>query len=522
MRRFGLLAAPAWWVSVSAATAAVCTFVALAGLRGVDVPAQLFRAELFHIAGFTVWSPQWYGGHHTPLYSILFPPLAAALGLATVGSVTTIGCVVLFGRLVRGRGEVAAALAMSVFAVAMIGNLIVGRITFALGLVLAMVSVATLAQRRSPYDVIALGAAAAAGLGSPLAAASLAVVAGGWWLVERRTMVLAVAVAAVAPIAILGLLFPEGGTFPFTVSSLMFHLAGCLTVAALAGGLPVLRGAALATAAAALPLFAVANPVGGNFTRLSMLIVPAILAWLLLPRRWIAFLVLAGPILGWQIAPVVSSLHGVDDPSAQAAYHQPLVDWLGANAPADTRVEIPMTRDHWEAAYVAPHVPLARGWERQLDFKWNPLFYDDANPLTPASYREWLVENAVRYVALPDAPLDPTGEAEARLLGRDLPFLDLVWANRNWRVWEVRDPAPLVSGPARLVSIGPDEIRLDVRRPGRLLVRVHESRHMVVGDDAGCVAGGDDGWTHVYALRAGEIRIGTSVTPSRRPTCPGF
>jgi hypothetical protein len=62
------------------------------------------------------------------------------------------------------------------------------------------------------------------------------------------------------------------------------------------------------------------------------------------------------------------------------------------------------TRLHWEAAYVAPAVPLVRGWERQLDTAGNPLFYD-ADLLNPDSYRAWLIDSGVRYVALPDAPL---------------------------------------------------------------------------------------------------------------------
>ena len=50
------------------------------------------------------------------------------------------------------------------------------------------------------------------------------------------------------------------------------------------------------------------------------------------------------------------------------------------------RVEIPFTDNHWESRWVAPHVPLARGWERQLDRERNALFYD-GRPLTPARYR---------------------------------------------------------------------------------------------------------------------------------------
>ena len=66
---------------------------------------------------------------------------------------------------------------------------------------------------------------------------------------------------------------------------------------------------------------------------------------------------------------------------------------------------------------MAPHVMLARGWERQLDQQRRALFYDEAStPLTPARYRAWLSEQAVSYVALPDAPLDYSAKGEAELL----------------------------------------------------------------------------------------------------------
>ena len=522
VRRLGVLAGPAWFVYVFATTAAVSIVVAVNGLRGVDVPAQLFRVELFDLAGFTVWSPQWYAGHHTPLYSVLFPPLAHVFGLASVGAAVTIASVAVFGRLVRGRGEVAAALATSVFAVAMVGNLVVGRITFALGLVFALLAVAALVRRTPAFDLLAILAGIACALASPLAAASLAVVAGGWWLVERRTPIAAVAAATPLPVAVLGWFFPEGGTFPFTVPSLGFHLGACLAVAAVASGMPVVRVAALATAAAAIPLFVVPNPVGGNFTRLAMLAAPAILAWFLLPGRILLFLVLAGPIIGWQVAPVITSLDGVADPSAERAYHEPLIKWFEKEGLSNARVEIPVTRDHWEAAYVAPMVPLVRGWERQLDFKWDNVFYDDEQPLNPETYRQWLDENAVHYVALPDTPLDSSSEVEAAMLTRGLPYLTIAWLGEHWTVWKVTEPVPIVDGPAKLVDLGPDRIVLDVRRPGDMVLRVHRSPHMVVSDEAGCVGGTDDGWTRVHALRAGRLEITTTVAPDRTPTCPGF
>src|SRR5256885_14679963 len=41
-----------------------------------DLPAHAFRADLFGRVGFSVWNGNWYGGHHTPRYSLLFPPFA--------------------------------------------------------------------------------------------------------------------------------------------------------------------------------------------------------------------------------------------------------------------------------------------------------------------------------------------------------------------------------------------------------------------------------------------------------------
>ena len=43
------------------------------------------------------------------------------------------------------------------------------------------------------------------------------------------------------------------------------------------------------------------------------------------------------------------------------------------------RLEIPATQNHWETAFVAPVVSLARGWERQVDIADNPMFYEEVN-----------------------------------------------------------------------------------------------------------------------------------------------
>ena len=80
-------------------------------------------------------------------------------------------------------------------------------------------------------------------------------------------------------------------------------------------------------------------------------------------------------------------------------------------------MEIPFTENHWETAYVAPEVPLARGWERQLDIERNPLFYDqDPNALNALSYYGWLLDNAVE--ALTDGSWHPAASRERRIAVR--------------------------------------------------------------------------------------------------------
>ena len=73
------------------------------------------------------------------------------------------------------------------------------------------------------------------------------------------------------------------------------------------------------------------------------------------------------------------------------------------------RIEVPLTRSRWEAALLAPSVSLARGWEKQLEERYDrPLL---SSGLTAGAYDRWLHVQAVDYVALPDTALDPPARA---------------------------------------------------------------------------------------------------------------
>ena len=143
------------------------------------------------------------------------------------------------------------------------------------------------------------------------------------------------------------------------------------------------------------------------------------------------------------------------------------LEGLGADR---TRVEVVPARDHREAARLAPHVNLARGWNRQLDMERARLFYDGT--FSAATYRSWLDHWAVGFVVLPSASRTAP-EGEARLVAtRAADWLEPVWQDPHWRVYRVRDAVPLVSTPATVVRRRSAAVLVRVPRPGSVTVRV--------------------------------------------------
>ena len=253
------------------------------------------------------------------------------------------------------------------------------------------------------------------------------------------------------PLAVLGLLFPEGGEFPFWFSA-WWPLALFCGLALLATrGIGSERDVrvviaaylGLATLAAVVP-----NPLGGNLTRLGSLFGGPVLLALVLaraPQRLRAPVVMAALLVGlaWQVVtPIRQTSESLGDPSTERSYYAPVKAWLAARGAERDRIEIPHTFSHWETAYVSPDFSLARGWLRQLDVERNNLFYD-GRELTHARYRRWLHENGIRWVAASDARLDYSAVDEDRLVRQDPPYLRLRGRLEHWDVYEVVGDAEL-------------------------------------------------------------------------------
>ncbi|HEV2059587.1 MAG TPA: hypothetical protein VGR11_09525, partial [Solirubrobacteraceae bacterium] len=258
-------------------------------------------------------------------------------------------------------------------------------------------------------------------------------------------------------------------------------------------------------------------PLGGNATRLGALAAgPVALGALLGRRNPVLLAALALPLAYWSLYPAARDVaRASGDASVNASYHAPLVEFLRSRAATGHfRVEIPFTENHWEARHVAGgrhRIPLARGWERQLDRRFGALFYDGS--LAAGTYRTWLDERAVSYVAVPDVALDAAGRDEARLVAAGLPYLRTVWRDEHWRVYAVARPAPLAqpiepsTGARATATLSDTGVTVRATRAGPVLVRVHFTRWWRVTGGRGCVSKAPGGMTQVSFAAAGTIRL---------------
>jgi hypothetical protein len=479
-----------------------------------DLAAHLFRARLFDEQGFGLWNNDWYGGHHILGYSVLFPAISALLTPQLAAALATTATAALFEPLARRHSGERAWVGAVVFAAATAINLYTGRLALAFGALPALGAVVALDRGR---PAAATGLAFLSALCSPVAALFAAVAAAGHALaalLTRRRLAAALpgavtTVAALAPVLALAVAFPEGGTEPFELGTLLPVVAIC-AVALFAAGreAAALRAGIALYALAALAVYAIPSPIGSNVARLGTLLAAPLAALVWWRRRPVLLALCAIPLLyvGWQ-APVSDLAAVAGDPTTSAGYYRPLLHFLrGQPGGRDRafRIEIPFTNSHWEAYRVALAVPLARGWERQLDRAENPLFYDGR--LSAATYDRWLHARAVRYVALPDASLDASARREAALIRAGQPYLRPVMRSSHWRVYAVVDATPLAQGAATLTAMGSDWVALQARRPGTVTLHVRFTPYWSLARGAGCVSPDGDG-TRLTLRRAGSVRL---------------
>jgi hypothetical protein len=293
-----------------AATLAVLAH--LLGLQGGDEAAQAYRVNEVRVYGLVLWDSGWYGGNLPLGYSVVFPYIGAAIGLAATSVASAAVAAYAFDRLVTFAWH--SRTASWYFATSTLLQVTIGQGPFLTGEALGLLALLVLRQR---HTKLAAGLVALSALCSPLAAVftTLACVA---WAIDRDNRLVPSLVArlpirlpavtsatgagrqrgarrgpgpvavlipggaALAVILAIDLIFPGTGPFPYPWASLLLTLLLCATFATpLVPSNPVLRWGAGLYAVAAVGAFVVPNAVGGNTIRLAQAIGVPILAGLL-------------------------------------------------------------------------------------------------------------------------------------------------------------------------------------------------------------------------------------------------
>ncbi len=476
----------------------------LAAPMGRDLAAQMAYAQLAEQHWPVLLDLRWYGGFDPLGYSVLSPPVMALLGVRLTTALAYVVSVVLFAALLKHTsvprpivGGIAAALWLT-------GNLVVTRTTFALGLAVALGAVLTLVSGR-PRIAAVLSVLAA--LTSPVDGLFLGVAGGALFLAGRRRDGLILGVSGLVPTIAVGLAFGNGGYQTFGAKQALTGFLVCLAVAGLCWRRPVVRWGSLLSAGMVAGAYLIPTPVGTTATRLPELFAaPIALAVAAVP---LVAVIAATAAMVLLLPPVsITEVLQRGDPALSRKFYTPLLEQLHARQVVGP-IEVVSTLRRGEAAAVAPTVPIARGWSRQVDTGTSPIFYDGT--LNADTYRKWLDDNTISYVAISTGPYDWAASDEATLVRHGLPYLQAVWSDPTWTLYAVTNPKPVISAPGQVTARDAVSLTVSLPKPGEYLIRVRWSRYLSASN--GCVRPAEGGWSTVVVEQPGTVKLQGKLAP---------
>lgn len=489
------------------------------GIAGWDAPAHLYKMALVEENKGLFWDNNWYGGAYDLLsYGFIFYFAAKVIGYSALVILSAGSLPVLFFlymRRIYGRVSYWSAAGLAVVLAAYLAN---GQDPFLFAMALVLGGMALLAHRHPVLAVLPIAAS--------LFANPLAMVVGGVFLVAdfiatpaRRTYYLRF-LFYLSPFllgrVLVSVLFYERADYVYHIGFVLLCAGwGCLGFVftrlsrdpqRAARGILFLTFAFVAVAVFLLP----GNPVGSNVARFFFLFgFP--LYWevrdSLLPKYVLAVF-LATSLLGQVIPPLSHYFRVAEQPSTKAAFFHPALSFAAEHYDPDYRFHVVALDTHWEAYHFSVNdFPITRGWYRQADAVHNEVLTTDG--FRASDYVGWLRDMGVKYVFLPHAPLDWSGEREAEILGTS-PFFVAVWRAADWTVYRLRDPSPIAVAldggrSPRVLAVLHQAIYLDIPRPGDYLIKVTYSPYWQITQGTGTLrrSAGPQRFLELHANEAG-------------------
>ncbi len=501
-----------WWMTLPLAAAVIATVTVwvLSPTLG-DLQAAIAREEAARSGvGLGYWFG-WYGGVSPGSYSLIVPALSAMTGSLALLAIATLAIAAMAYPLARTATR--PALLTWGIAVAAVLNMLSGRVAFAVGAAFALAAVVVLQRRRPTLSAVVL---VVSGLASPLAPAFVGLAAVpfllGSGLRSRAvwSVLLGAALGVIVPYALFGA--PGAQGFPWTTLFWVLLMGAGAGVALTAR--PERAIAPLAMVVAVV-LFAIPNGVGSNLSRFFCLVLPCLCLYF--SRRSLLILLMALlPIVSYATFVAVADQVAVADAGDPEKNYEPLrLALLRGPGLVNHRVELVDAGTHAGSHELGSLVKLARGWENQSDSRFNPIFHEDG-ALTATSYRSWLRENAVSYVAVADSPLRQARE-EAALVDSGLPYLGEVWSNADWTLYRVDSPSMIVASPLRLVTDTPSMMVVNVPDTDAHPVQIRPNRYLVARNTTdpavtACIDQTSDGWITVQAPTPGTYTLEGPLT----------
>jgi hypothetical protein len=496
------------WPAAVAVLNAAAFLVVRPGVN--DLWAARARASaVSHGVGLTYWF-SWFGGGSTPgNYSVLSPYLSALLTAELVGALSAVAITLSSAVLLRDTRYPVAGTAVATVAAGI--NLWSGRVPFLLGTAFAVGAlIAVRNQKRVAAAVITVLSIAS----SPVSGAFLALALAATFITTKpyRRISITTLAAIVVSLGVVGLAFGAPGPQHFSWQ-LFLEAIGALLLFLIARPPELLRSVIWLSMLTALAMWLIPNGMGSNFGRMIWFCLPVAVVATGGRKLWMSLL-LVSPVLLSSANLTVSDLRGAGNPIASKWYYTPLARELDKiSGLTNYRLEVVAEGAH--AAYDAllDHAMLARGWETQEDNALNRTL--KSSTLDATTYKIWLGNNSVGYVALPRSKPEKYPEFALVSSGR-LPYLHEVWKSPDWTLYRVSDPTPIVAAPQKVLTYSQSKLILRATCACTFSVRIRYSRYLradpVSGSGRATVVTDRSGYTSMTTSVPGDYVLHGTVT----------